>query len=129
MFSLASQRWHRLPKMNVARTGHTLVVLEQVAVVGRLCLILYFLSLLQVVFAVGGGTDTAEWLDTDNGVMDFKQFNHSAPLVDSDQKLTNLKAFIRRGVGVVRKLTNAIMGGRRLSCYLLVFLVFSFVMT
>ena len=42
MFSLASQRWHRLPKMNVARTGHTLVVLEQVAAVGRLCLILYF---------------------------------------------------------------------------------------
>ena len=38
---------------------------------------------LKVVFAVGGGTDTAEWLDTENGAMDFKQFNHSAPLVDS----------------------------------------------
>ena len=71
MFSLASQRWHRLPKMNVARAGHTLVVLEQVAAVGRLCLIFSP----QVVFAVGGGTDTAEWLDTENGAMDFKQFN------------------------------------------------------
>ena len=43
-----------------------------------------------------------------------------------DRKPTNLKAFIRRGVGVVCKLTNAIMGGRRLSCYLLVFLIYSF---
>ena len=72
-------RWRRLPQMNVARSGHSLVVLEQVSILTRFpcissrqtsamflhCLIFHFL--LKVVFAVGGDTDTTEWLDTEAG--------------------------------------------------------------
>ena len=62
-------RWRRLPQMNVARSGHSLVVIEQVIIICGSLFPFFSINcfLLEVVFAVGGDTDTAEWLDIEAG--------------------------------------------------------------
>ena len=59
--------------MNVARSGHSLVVVEQVNILTGFLFLFYSVLhfLLEVVFAVGGDTDTTEWLDAEAGKKNY----------------------------------------------------------
>ena len=95
----------------MARNGYALVVIESIGEHPHWILIFILYFLLEVVFAVGGDTDTTEWLDTEAG-----NKNHFVdPRWYSSERTLASVFHTHRSLGSLFQFAVSSVGGRRMS--------------